>query len=300
LLANADVEIVDSAAAYLSGKYRARPMPVNSTVTLAPDLEFLITPHICEQLERGTGLSFNLSKAMPILAGFGDEKCAHNLQAAQTALGSLGGGYPIHTNWIQKPCGRLYARQPPIINLPSRLRSALEPVDGGISCEVDFQNFEPRILYAQAGVIAPQGNYAQFIGDQVGLPRENVKAVLNPLLHGQTHGNLVGAEEWAKLEDRKKVERFLRSESPPVWQMIQLVQNDSSLLQRCGAEVFFPVYAKVLTTEGLSAGLPLHDGCVLAVEDEAQLLRVKRVFEEVGTEQLGQPLPTKHLILSGK
>jgi len=178
------------------------------------------------------------------------------------------------------------------------MRSALEPVDGGIPCEIDFQNFEPRILYAKAGVIAPQGDYAQFIGDQIGLSRENVKAVLNPLLHGQTHGNLVGAEEWGKLEDRKKVETFLRSESPTVWQMIQLVQHDPCLLQRLGAEVFFAVYGQVLITEGLSAGFPLHDGCVLPLDDEAQLLRVKRVFEEVGSEKLGQPLPTKHLILS--
>jgi hypothetical protein len=146
LVANTDLEVVDSGAAYLSGKYRQRLMPVNSTVTLTPDLGLLIPARICEQLERGTGLSFNLSRALPILAEFGDEKCGHNLQAAQMALASLRGGYPIHTNWVQKSSGRPYARQPPIINLPSRMRSALEPVDGGISCEIDFQNFEPRIL----------------------------------------------------------------------------------------------------------------------------------------------------------
>ena len=298
LVANAGLEVVDSAAAYLAGKYRERLMPLNSTVTLAPDLAFLIPPHISEQLERGTGLSFNLSRTMPLLVEFSDQKGARILQATQRALGCLGNPHPLNTTWIQTSTGRLYAKRPPIINLPSVLRPALEPLDCGIVGVVDLQNFEPRILHAEAGVSAPLGDYAQFIGDQVGLPRENVKAVLNPLLHGQTQGNLVGANEWDKLEDRKEVETLLRSKYPTVWQTIQRVQHDPLLLQRRGAEVFFDVYGSVLTTEGLSAGFPLHDGCVLAVNDEAQLLRVKRVFEEVGTEKLGQPLPTKHLILS--
>jgi hypothetical protein len=60
----------------------------------------------------------------------------------------------------------------------------------------------------------PRGDYAEFVGNQIGLQREDVKAVLNPALHGQTRGNLVGAEEWEKLQNRIKVEEFLKRDLP--------------------------------------------------------------------------------------
>jgi hypothetical protein len=159
-----------------------------------------------------------------------------------------------------------------------------------------FSNFEPRILHAEAGIPAPPGYYAEFVGNQIGLQREDVKAVLNPALHGQTRGNLVGAEEWEKLQNRIKVEEFLKRDLPAVWEMIEIIRNDKSLLQRRGAEVFLPAYEMALKSENLSAGIPLHDGWVFPAKDEAQLLRVKDVFEQIGSEILHQPMPVKHVI----
>jgi hypothetical protein len=172
----------------------------------------------------------------------------------------------------------------------------LTPLNGGILGEVDFQNFEPRILHAEAGTPAPPGDYAEFVGNEVGLRREDVKAVLNPALHGQTQGNLVGANDWEKVEHRRKVEAFLKRAFPAVWNMIETIQDDQSLLQRRGAQVFFPAYEMALRTENLPAGIPLHDGWVFPAKDEAQLLRVKSIFEEVGSEIVGQPMPVKHAI----
>jgi hypothetical protein len=123
-----------------------------------------------------------------------------------------------------------------------------------------------------------------------------VKEVLNPALHGQTQGNLVGAQEWEKLENRIKVEECLKRNFPKVWEMILMIQNDHSFLQLRGAQVFVAAYEMALRMENLPAGIPLHDGWVFTAEDEAQLLRVKEIFEQVGTELLGQPMPVKHAI----
>jgi hypothetical protein len=296
LVASADAETVNSGAAYLSGTFGQREIIQQSIVQSAPNSDVTIPSYVAARLKEGTGLTFNLNDALPILNGLVEEKRARTLLAGQAALNWLGSRHPIHTSWIQKPTGRLYASRPAIVNLPSLLRPALRPVDGGILCEVDFQNFEARILHAKAGITAPPGDYAEFVGNQIGLQREDVKEVLNPALHGQTQGNLVGAEKWKKLENRIKVEEFLKRHFPSVWEMIETVKNDHSILQRRGAQVFFSAYEMALKTEDLPAGIPLHDGWVFPAKDGAQVLRVKDVFEHIGSEMLGQPMPVKHVI----
>jgi hypothetical protein len=296
LMANLGSEVVNSAADYLLGAYRQRKVRRHSTVVLKPESGVYISSRVAELLKEGTGLRFNLPDALRLITDLTEQKRVRILQAGQTALGWLGSEDAIHTMWTQTPTGRLYASCPAIVNLPSLLRSALKPLNGGILCEVDFQNFEPRILHAEAGIAAPEEDYAEFVGNQIGLCREDVKAVLNPALHGQTRGNLVGTKEWEKLENRIKIEEFLKRDFPAVWEMIETIQNDHSLLQRRGAQVFFAAYEMALRTEDLPAGIPLHDGWVFPAKDEAQVLRVKKIFEEVGTEMLGQSMPVKHTI----
>jgi hypothetical protein len=296
LMANLDSEIVNSAAAYLSGAYRQREVRCHSTVVLKPESGVHLSSRAAELLKEGTGLRFDLPNALLRITDLTEEKRVRILQAGQAALGWLGSEGQIHTAWTQRRTGRLYASRPAIVNLPSLLRPALKPLNGGILCEVDFQNFEPRILHAEAAIPAPPGDYAEFVGSQIGLRREDVKEVLNPALHGQTQGNLVGAQEWEKLENRIKVEECLKRNFPKVWEMILMIQNDHSFLQLRGAQVFVAAYEMALRMENLPAGIPLHDGWVFTAEDEAQLLRVKEIFEQVGTELLGQPMPVKHAI----
>jgi hypothetical protein len=296
LMANRGSETVNSAADYLSGAYRQREVRSHSTVILKPESGVPISSRLVELLKEGTGMRFDLPNALLRITDLTEEKRVRILQAGQAALGWLGSEGPIHTTWTQTPTGRLYASRPAIVNLPSLLRPALKPLNGGILCEVDFQNFEPRILHAEAGIPAPPGDYAEFVGNEIGLHREDVKEVLNPALHGQTQGNLIGSQEWEKLENRKKVEEFMKRKFPKVWKMIVMRQNDRSFLQRRGAQVFIPAYEMALRTEDLPAGIPLHDGWVFAAKDEAQLLRVKEIFEQVGTETLGQSMPVKHVI----
>ena len=296
LMANLGSEVVNSAADYLSGAYRRREVRCHSTVVLKPESGVPISSCVVELLKKGTGLRFDLPNALPRISDLTEEKRVRILQAGQAALGWLGSEDSIHTTWTQTQTGRLYASQPAIVNLPGLLRPALKPLNGGILSEVDFQNFELRILHGEAGIPAPAGDYAEFVGNQVGLCREDVKAVLNPALHGQTRGNLVGAKEWEKLENRIKVEEFLKRDLPAVWEMIETMQKDHSLLHRRGAQLFFPAYEMALKTENLPAGIPLHDGWVFPAKDEAQVLRVKEIFEQVSTEMLGQPMPVKHVI----
>ena len=296
LMANVGSEVVNSAADCLSGAYRQREVRCHSTVVLMPESGVPISSRAAELLKQGTGVRFDLPDALHRITNLTEERRVRTLQAGQAALGWLGSEAPIHTAWTQARTGRLYASRPAIVNLPSLLRPALKPLDGGILCEVDFQNFEPRILHAEAAIPAPPGDYAEFVGNQLGLRREDVKEVLNPALHGQTQGNLVGAQEWEKLQNRMKVEAFLKRNFPKIWDMILMIQNDHSFLQRRGAQVFIPAYEMALSTENLPAGIPLHDGWVFPAKDEAQLLRVKQIFEQVGTEVLGQPMPVKHAI----
>ncbi len=123
------------------------------------------------------------------------------------------------------------------------------------------------------------------------MPREDVKHVLNPLLHGQTRGNLIGTKQWDKVDHQLKLETFLRSEFPALWHMVERVQQNDSLLQSRGAQVFFSAYDSAIRAEGLTAGIPLHDGWVFPARDEGQILRVKSIFEETGFQLLGQPMP---------
>jgi hypothetical protein len=298
LMANLGSEVVNSAAAYLSGAYQQREVRRQSTIVLKPESGVPISSAAAEVLMEGTRLGFDLPSALNCITDLTEAQRVRILQAGQTALGWLGSEAPIHTSWTQAPTGRLYASRPAIVNLPSLLRPALKPLNGGILCEVDFQNFEPRILHAEAGIPAPAGDYAEFVGDEIGLHREDVKEVLNPALHGQTQGNLIGAKEWEKLENRRKVEEFLKRDFPKVWEMIGIIQNDRSFLQRRGAQVFIPAYEMALRTEDLPAGIPLHDGWVFPAKDEAQGLRVKEIFEQVGAEILGHPMPVKHAVLN--
>jgi hypothetical protein len=57
-------------------------------------------------------------------------------------------------------------------------------------------------------------------------------------------GNLVGAEEGEKLQNRIKVEEFLKRNFPTFWEMIETMQNDKSVLQRRGAQVFSLLHMK--------------------------------------------------------
>ena len=155
---------------------------------------------------------------------------------------------------------------------------------------MDFNSFEFRILCSEAGVEAPEGDCAEYIADRIGLTRSAVKKVLNPMLHFQTEGNLIGLEEWEKLEHRRKVEGFIKTEWPPLWDNIESLRKTPDFLQHRGAEVFFVAYSEALEREGLPAGIPMHDGWISAAEDEAQATRVKRIFEEVGSDLLGHRL----------
>jgi hypothetical protein len=146
-------------------------------------------------------------------------------------------------------------------------------------------------------VEAPLTDCAGYIAANVGLERKAVKKVLNPMLHQQTQGNLFGVGNRETLEDRKKVERFLRSKWPLLWDRIQSLKGDLCLLQRRGAQVFFPAYAETLRREQLPAGIPMHDGWIFAAEEEAQAVRVKDIFERVGRDLLGQQVLVTHEIL---
>src|ERR1017187_887547 len=298
LLANIGLETVSSAADYRSHVYGRREIRESSDVILNPASQIFLSDHTIETLQRGTGLQFNLNRAVSILKTEEESRRSLLLQSGFAAVGRTGAKVEIQTCWKQHKGGRLYASEPAIVNLPTPLRRALEPVDRGIRCEVDYVNFELRILHAEAGLQAPEGDIATTLGEQIGHRREQVKAVINPWMHGQTLGNLVGTGDCEKLQTRIELEKLLRRTTPALCDVIDDLRDDKYRLQRRGAEVFFTAFETALRNENVPAGIPLHDGWIFPAKDKSQLLRVKAIFENMGQEMLSQPMPVKGVILN--
>ena len=298
LLANADLRAAYNAADYVARNFTFRPLTIHSSVELANESGVYLSPEVLARLEEGTGFRFNLAKALRKLDGLRERDRVRYLQASQCALGCLGNRALIHTHWKQNEIGRLYASRPAILNLPKIVRGALEAPDDLLVAEIDFVNFELQILFVAADAEAPAQDVAAYIARAIGSSRDAVKIVLNPLLHGQTHGNLLGTRRWDELETRKRLEKFLMREFPQVWAAIESLPNRPEFLQRKGAELFFQAYHQALKCEDLAvAGIPMHDGWIFPTTGEAQVLRIKSIFTEVAHCILGRRLPVNHAIL---
>jgi len=291
LLANAGPQVIDNAADYVSGRFQNREGRSESEVILCPESGVPISADVVARLLGGTGLRFNLNRATTLLADAPEPKRRRLLQAAQGAVGFLGNGSQAHTRWSQKPSGRLYSAGPALTNLPKLLRPAWEPISSGVLAEVDYQNFETRILHSEAGLKAPDGDFAALLGADIGLTKNQVKDVLNPMLHGQTCGNLVGRREWERIRHRELLVTQLKRVAPELLRQMELVQRRPDLLQHRGAQVFSSAYENALAAENVAAGIPLHDGWVFAAENRAQALRIKRIFEDTASGLLDQPMP---------
>jgi hypothetical protein len=296
LLANSSLEVVDNIADYFAGRFAMREIRCSSSVELAPESGVSISPSVVARLEHGTGFRFNLSKACPIIDRLSEEKHVRVLRDGQRAIGCLRSTEAMHTRWSQKPCGRIYAADPAITNIPRILRPALEPINGKLVGEIDYQNFKLRLAHAEAGLTVPPGDYARRLGEKTGLSREAVKAVLNPALHGQTQGNLVGMKKWDELHNRKVVQEFLEAETPELWHRITSLAEEPDLLQRRGARVFFAALEAAFDVEDIPAGIPIHDGWLFPAQNKAQVVRIKQIFQDVGTQLLGQTMPAKDMI----
>ena len=296
LLANSSLEVVDNIANYFAGRFAVREVRCRSSVELAPDSGVSISPSVVARLEHGTGFRFNLSKAYPIIDRLSEEKRVRVLRDGQRAIGCLSSSDAMHTRWSQKPCGRIYAADPAITNIPRILRPALEPIKGGLVGEIDYQNFELRLAHAEAGLIVPPGDYATWVGEKIGLSREAVKAVLNPALHGQTQGHLVGMKKWDELHNRRVVQEFLAGETPQVCHRITSLAEEPNLLQRRGARIFFAALEAAFDVEDIPAGIPIHDGWLFPAQDMAQVVRIKQIFQEVATQLVGQTMPVRDMI----
>ena len=294
LLADAGLNVVASAADYLEGRFTSRNLTTSSSVQVNNSSGVTIPPLVISKLDAGTGFGFNLESAIPNLDELPEEKKIHFLRSGQQALTCLGNSGPLHAEWSQKESGRLYARKPALLSLPKPLRVGLLAPDEGHVASVDFNSFEFRILCCETGVEAPQTDCAAFIGRNVQLDRKAVKRVVNPMLHGQTEENLFGPRNRQALEDRRKVEEFLRVTWPRLLAKIDSLRENKDFLQRRGAEVFFSCYAEALGQIESPAGIPMHDGWVFSARDEIHATKVRDIFTKVGSDLLGQSVLVTH------
>lgn len=253
-----------------------------------------IPANVTVALQRGTGVVCDFTVMRASLLEMPQAERGRKLGAALASMGRVAGG-ELRPIWKQHEWGRLYSSKPAAINMPTTLLSSLVSVEGLPLWCVDFSSFELRIACMITGQRLPEGDAYQHIAEPCGLSRKRVKAVINPMLHGQTHQQCWYARENGSTakEDRPLVENELRYSLPHIFAGLNQLRGDAAILQREGARIFFPCMAKaMIACEIKSAGLPKHDGWIFAA-DESQAKGVQAVFQIEAERIAGVLLPAR-------
>ena len=296
LLLDIGPQVVSTFANYYSGKFETRdalhhcPHPVFLSSSSGVD----IPANIGAALLKGTGLRCDFGTLRTNIMRLPEEKRSRKLCAALAAVGrvELDQLRPI---WTQHGWGRLYASKPALVNMPKVLLPALQSVDSLPLWEVDFASFELRIASKITGQNLPDSDAYEEISEGAGISRSRVKAVINPMLHGQRREQCRYAKEPNSTlsADRPLVEREMARTLPNLIAGLEQLRNDDSALQREGAKIFFPCMGAAMERCAISsAGLPKHDGWVFAAT-EAQARGVQDVFEQEAERRTGRHFPVK-------
>ena len=296
LWANVGTVVVSSLAQFDQQKAGSRnPLHKESILFYPCEASGVVIPaNVAAAFQLGTGLICDQAALYRLVTALCAEKRASKLGAALSAVG-YALGEEISPVWRQHEFGRIYSGQPAAINMPTALLGALRSSDELPLWSVDFSNFELRIACKECGQAVPQGDCYAFLGSNCGLDRETIKAVVNPLLHGQTmqqirYGNRT---DFARIRDRRLVEDEIKSSLPLLYAGLTRLQRDSAILQRSGASIFFPCMSVAMSACGIQrVGLPKHDGWVFSGTSQ-QAHAVKRTMEVEATRLTGEYFPAK-------
>lgn len=283
LWADTGGEVVSSWASYLTGSFEPRSALHQAATLILPHAasNVKIAANVTAALQRGTGLYCDFPALRASILSLPDGERAANLCATLAAVGRVP-NVELRPIWEQHEWGRLYCKKPAAINMPSKLLSSLRSIEDLPLWCVDFSSFELRIACEFAGQALPDDDAYRHIAEPCGLTRERVKAVINPMLHGQTrHQCWYGLETGSQARaDRPLIEDELRRSLPLLFAELDQLRRDAAILQREGARVFFACMAEAMNhCEIKSAGLPKHDGWVFA-GSESQAKAVLEVFQK--------------------
>ena len=296
LLADTGNKVVSSLTDYLNGRFvlRAPLHDAKNLLISCPASDVVIPANVAEALQRGTGLYCDFDNLRALVMSLPADEQARKLCAALAAVGRVPGD-EIRPIWEQHEWGRLYCSKPAAINMPTKLLELLRSIDGLPLWCVDFSSFELRIACKITGEPLGEGDAYALLAEPCGITRERVKAVINPMLHGQTLNQLRYAMETPRhlKVDRPLVEHEMKRSFPFLFAGLERFRRDGRLLQQRGAQVFFPCMAAAMKRcEITSAGLPKHDGWVFAAS-ESQAKAVGNVFEAEAERIAGVHLPVK-------
>lgn len=289
-------EVVSKFGDYCAGRVETRDALHNLSepLILCESCGVNIPANVSAALGMGTGLRCDYDALRTLLMGLPEKVQNRNLCAALSSVGRVECNQ-LRPIWEQHEWGRMYASKPALVSMPKVLIASLRNVDGFQLWEVDFSSFELRIAANITGQKLPDGDAYGVIAEHAGLSRQRVKAVINPMLHGQTERQCWYAKDPNSTlgTDRPLVEHAMARIIPTLMDGVGKLRKDHSLLQREGARIFFACMGKGMETCGISsAGLPKHDGWVFgSTEDQAQ--GVREVFEHEAKRLTGSHFPVK-------
>jgi hypothetical protein len=294
LWADTGAEVVSNFPDYCSGRHEVRG-PLHTEwllVRLDSDSGVEVPDNVVVALQRGTGIYCDFAAIPGLLLSLPERERSRILCAALASVGRVQ-VEELAPIWQQHKWGRLYCSKPALVNMPRVLLPALRSANGLALWNVDFSSYELRIACQIFGEPVPDGDAYNRLADGCGLTRERVKTVINPMLHGQTKHQLWYAEERDReaIADRPLVEKEMAQLLPKLFDGLDRLRRDSSILQRKGARVFFSCMAAALRQcEIVAAGAPKHDGWIFA-GDESQAKAVQNVFEREAERTTGVRLP---------
>ncbi|MFA6176373.1 MAG: hypothetical protein WC765_07330 [Phycisphaerae bacterium] len=289
-------EVVSSFADYCRGEYELRePLHRETRLVLPCACSGVEIPGIVVRaLTRGTGLYCDFAGVHTLLLHLPEDERIRKLCATFAAVGRMPGD-ELRPLWKQHEWGRLYSSLPAVVNMPTLLLPSLRSTEGLPLWCVDFSSFELRIACNLTGQCLPEGDIYELLAKPSGIGRERAKAVVNPLLHGQTNQQTWFAQESGSniRADRPLVEKEMARSLPALFKGLDHLRSNDSILQRNGARVFFPCMGAAMDRCGIAgAGVPKHDGWVFA-GDESQAKEVKNVFETEAERITGMHFPVK-------
>src|SRR5262249_16347886 len=145
-------------------------------------------------LQKGSGLYCDFEALRSLTTTLPEEVRARKLCAAFSSVGRIE-THELQPLWTQHEWGRLYASKPALVNMPTVLLPALRSLVGVRLWQVDFSSFELRIAGLLTQQKLPKGDAYGEIAEGSGVPRERVKRVINPMLHGQRQEQIWYAKE---------------------------------------------------------------------------------------------------------
>ncbi|MBA7473101.1 hypothetical protein ES707_08435 [subsurface metagenome] len=294
------MRFVDSSEDCRRGKSQPRPRsPEHGSFTARPSSRVIVPRIIIDECWRGTGLWLDRSRIREALESMKyDVEKRNNLMALRGAAGGCVG--EIRCQWYQGRTGRLSPRNPGLGNTPKEFRQiCLHEPGGGDMYEIDYSAQEPAIAAALIGMRLPPDFYPE-IADRIGRTEKEAKMEVIAILHKRRPRTYKRNKELKKLRPQERSERMEQHEDTykimkEIFgiKLLDELEKNPDTLQKLGAETIVKVIAETIEVCKVRLGLPLHDGWILSIKNEDNVVQIQQIFRDSAKEIVGQEIDAK-------